>query len=221
MKNLVIYGNGRIAKIVYEYVKQSFNVVAFTVDSNLIDEDNLFGVPVVQFDSIAQQFSPDNNSMIVAVGYIDMNDIRAQKTAEAERLGYRFINYVHPSVDIHDGNIEGVNNVILEHVTLQPFAKIGSSNFLWSNSVVAHGSIVGDNNWITSGAVISGDATLGHNNFLGVNSTISHNVTLGDRVFVGANTLVTKPLTDNEVIITGAGEKVRLDSKRFLAFSGV
>lgn len=221
MENLIIYGNGRIAKIVYHYLRNNYNVVGFTVEKDFIKDTEIESLPLVAFEEVESIFSPLSHKMIVLVGYIEMNEIRTSKYLEGKNKGYKFVNYIHPSVARFSNVVIGENNVVLDHVSLQPFSQLGNSNFLWSNCVVAHGSNVGDGNWITSGVVISGDATLGSNCFLGVNSTIGHNVKIGNSCFVGANTLISKNINDDEVHISRDGEKYRLDSKRFLKFAGV
>jgi len=221
LEKLIIYGNGRIAKILYQFAKKQYDVVAFTVDKDFIEEDTIEGLPLVAFENIESEYAVDEYKMIIAVGYIQMNNIREKKYLEAKEKGYKFINYIHQSVDVHDNILLGENNIILDHVTLQPYVEIGNSNFIWSNSVVAHGSKVKDTNWITSGVVISGDSTICSKCFLGVNSTIGHNITIEDENFIGANTLITKNTQPKEVFISKEGEKFRLDSQRFLQFTGV
>jgi len=221
LDKVIIYGNGRIAKIIYQFVKKQFDVVAFTVDNDYIEEDSIEGLPLVSFEDIEAKYSPDKYKMLIAVGYVQMNDIREQKYLEAKAKGYSFINYIHPSVEMHDNVQIGENNIILDHATIQPYVTMGNSNFVWSNAVVAHGSVVGNTNWITSGVVVSGDATIKSKCFLGVNATIGHNVTIEDENFIGANTLVTKSTKEKEVFISKEGEKFRLDSQRFLQFAGV
>jgi len=221
VQKVVIYGNGRIAKIIYQFLKKEFDVVAFTVDHSCIKEESIESLPLFAFDKIEEQCNPAEVKMIIAVGYIQMNNLRANKYNEAKEKGYSFINYIHPSVEFHD-NIEiGENNIILDHVTIQPYAKLGNSNFMWSNCVVAHGCCVEDTNWITSGVVISGDSTIKSKCFLGVNATIGHNITIEDENFIGANTLITKNTKAKEVYVSRDGEKFRLDSQRFLQFTGV
>lgn len=221
MEKVVIYGNGRIAKIIYHFLKKEFEVVAFTVDKDCINEQTIESLPLIPFDIIENIYSPSEHKMIIAVGYLKMNQVRASKYHEAKNKGYSFINYIHPSVEMHDNIVIGDNNIILDHATIQPYSKIGSSNFIWSNAVVAHGSVVGDTNWITSGVIISGDSTIKSNCFLGVNATIGHNVIIEDENFIGANTLVTKSTQQKEVYVSRDGEKFRLDSQRFLQFTGV
>lgn len=221
MENLIIYGNGKIAKIVYHFLKKHFNIVAFTVDNEFIQELNIETIPVVPFENVEKSYNIKNHKIIIAVGYVQMNNIREQKYLEAKEKGYQFVNYIHHSVDIHDNVVIGENNIILDHVTIQPYASIGNNNFIWSNAVVAHGSTIGDVNWVTSGVVISGDSTIKSKCFLGVNATIGHNIVVENENFIGANTLVTKNTKEKEVFISKEGEKFRLDSKRFLQFTGV
>jgi sugar O-acyltransferase (sialic acid O-acetyltransferase NeuD family) len=221
LEDVLIYGNGKIAKIVYQFIKKQFNVVAFTVDNEFIEANNIVGVPLIAFEDIQNDYNPNKYKMIIAVGYVQMNSIREQKYLKAKEKGYSFINYIHPSVEMHDNIQIGENNIILDHATIQPYVTMGNSNFVWSNAVVAHGSTVGDTNWITSGVVVSGDATIKSKCFLGANATIGHNITIEDENFIGANTLVTKSTKEKEVFISKEGEKFRLDSQRFLQFTGV
>lgn len=221
MEKIIIYGNGKIAKTVYQFVKKKFDVIAFTVDKKYVEKNNQEGLPLISFDHVQNIYHVNDYKMLIAVGYVEMNGIREQKYKEGKEKGYSFINYIHPSVEIHDNVQIGENNIILDHATIQPYVTMGNSNFVWSNAVVAHGSTIGDANWITSGVVISGDTTIKSRCFLGVNATIGHNITIADENFIGANTLVAKSTKDKEVFISREGEKIRLDSQRFLQFAGV
>lgn len=223
MQKVIIYGNGKIARIIYHYVKKKFDVVAFTVDTEFIDpsDSEIGSLPLVPFENIQDAYSPKQHKMLICVGYVKMNIVREAKYLEAKAKGYEFVNYIHPSVEMHDSNEIGENNVILDHVSLQPDVVLGDSNFIWSNAVVAHGVTIENTNWITSGVVISGDTTINSRCFLGVNASIGHNIQLKNESFVGANTLVAKSTNEKEVLISKAGESVRLDSQRFLQFTGV
>jgi len=221
MDKLILYGNGRIAKIIYQFLKSDFDVVAFTVDKDLIEDTVIEDLPVIAFEEIQDKYPPSLFSMLITVGYVGMNAIRAQKYQQAKKKGYSFITYTHPSVQKHDSVVLGENNVILDHVSIQPYAKIGNSNFIWSNAVVAHGCTVEDNCWITSGVSIAGDTVIRSKVFLGINATIGHNITIEDETFIGANCLVTRSTNPKEVYISRDAEKYRLDSQRFLQFSGV
>ena len=223
MDKVIIYGNGKIARIIFHFVKKQFDVVAFSVEKKFINENesDVEGLPLIPFEILETSFPPRNHKMLICVGYVEMNKVREDKFIESKEKGYEFINYIHPSVEIHDNNKIGENNIILDHVSIQPYVDIGNSNFIWSNVVVAHGSRIENTNWITSGVVISGDSTIKSNCFLGVNASIGHNVNIGNETFVGANALVTKSTNTKEVFISREADKFRLDSRRFLQFTGV
>tara|TARA_X000000950_G_C13742520_1_gene589172 strand:- start:305 stop:967 length:663 start_codon:yes stop_codon:yes gene_type:complete len=218
---LIIYGNGRIARIIYQYVKNQFEVVSFTVQDDLLSQATLEGLPIRPFENIEHELTPADHAMLIAVGYVQMNGIRRQKYEEAKAKGYTLANYVHPSVHRHDDVSIGEGNMILDQVSIQPGARLGNNNFIWSNVVIAHGCTIEDDCWVTSGVTIAGDTTIKSGGFLGVNSTIGHNLTLGEQNFIGANALVTKSTGPNEAYIAPGAEKIRLDSHRFLKFSEV
>ena len=178
MDKILVYGNGNIAKVLYYFLKKQFDVVGFTVDKKHILENSIEGLPLVAFENVQEKFEVSKYKMIIAIGYIQMNNIREKKYQEAKEKGYNFVNYIHPSVEIHENLEIGENNIILDHVSIQPYVSIGNSNFLWSNTTLGHGSRLGNTNWITSGAVISGDVILKSKCFLGVNATIGNNITI-------------------------------------------
>jgi sugar O-acyltransferase (sialic acid O-acetyltransferase NeuD family) len=222
MKKVLIYGNGKMAKILFQYMKSSHEVIAFTVDRHLIGDNKFFcELPLIAFDEVEKLFTTDKHNMIIALGYLNMNQLRLKKYDEAKQKGYKLINYIHPSATIQEDLIIGDNNVILDHVSIQPGASLGSSNYIWSNSVLAHGSSIQDGNWIASGVVISGDTKVGSCTFMGVNASIGHSIAIGDECFVGANALVAKSTEAGSVWINKEADMYRLDSQRFLKFAGV
>lgn len=70
MQDILIYGNGKIAKVIYQFVKKQFNVVAFTVDSEFIDEDNIEGLALIPFENIQNRYNVLLQNDYCAFGYI-------------------------------------------------------------------------------------------------------------------------------------------------------
>lgn len=221
MKKLIIYGNGKIAKTLYQYVKNKYDVVAFTVDNSFIIERNIHKIPIIPLDEVIQSYSPSNHLILCAVGYNNMNAVREKKYNELKEMGFTFTNYIHDSVYIHDDLVIGDNNIILENVSIQPGVSIGNSNFFWSNVVLGHGSIIGDTNWIASGSVLGGDCILKSRSFVGLNASVGHNVVVSDDNFLGANVLVSKNTNKGAVLIHKDGELFPLDSHKFIKFTGI
>lgn len=218
---LLIYGNGAMARILYSYARHSMDVCGFTVDDSCIldNSDTFCGAPLVPFSKVQQFFSPKECKMIVAVGFIEMNELREKKYLEAKGKGYSFATYIHPSVSVHDDVSFGNNCIILDHVSIHPGCRIGDSSFISSNVNIGHDCTIGPSNWINSGVMIAGGCDIGQGCFFGVNASVGHGVRMGARNFVAANTLVNKNTKDDQVYLSEAGQLFRLNSKSFLKFS--
>lgn len=217
-RGVVIYGNGQIARLLYHFMRPTHRVAAFTVDRALITETAYAGTPTVPFDDVETRFPPSDHDMIVAVGFVQMSRIRAERHAEGLRKGYRFINYIHPSVVIHDNLVFGENNVLLDHVSLHPGTCLGDSNFISSNTNIGHGCRIGDNCWINAGVSVAGETEIGSHTFIGINAAIGDNLSIGAASYIGANTLITRNTAPGDVYISGSGERFPLPSDQFLKF---
>lgn len=217
----VIYGNGAIAKLLFSYARHSMDIAGFTVDDVCIGDnaDSYLGLPLVSFSQVEQQFDPATHHMIMAVGFIEMNALRARKYIEAVNKGYSFTRFIHESVLMHDDVIIEENCVILDHVSIHPGCRIEQGTFVSSNVNIGHDCIVGENNWINSGVAIAGGCKVGEGCFFGVNSSAGHGLHIGARNFIAANTLINKHTEDDQVYLSEPGQLFKLKSKSFLRFS--
>lgn len=216
--DVVIYGNGQIARMLFHFMRPSHRVVAFTVSRDLITDTGYAGLPIVPFEEIESFYPPASCAMIIAVGFVQMNRVRAACYAEAKGRGYRFINYIHPSVVIHDNLELGENNVLLDHVSVHPGTSIGNSTFICSNTNIGHGCRIDDNCWINAGVAIAGETTIGANTFIGINAAIGNNLRVAESCYIGASTLITRNTAPEEVYVSASGERFPLPSDRFLKF---
>lgn len=220
-KDLILFGTGKIADVVHYYAVNDcgFNVVAFTVDAGFITSDTFLGIPVIPFDRIEKECPPSACDMFVAVGYHDLNRLRAEKCTQALAKGYNLVSIVSPKADL-PGNVKhGHNCFIMPPSLVHPCTEIGNNVFIWSGAMVGHHSKIGDNCWLTSCCNIGGGVQVGCNTFLAVNATTGHSVKIGDKCFLGANTLVVKDLSDGQVVIAETSKPIKLNSEQFLRFS--
>lgn len=201
MKKLVLFGNSAIAEIAHFYFTRDseYEVSGFTVDAKYMNGDKFQGLPVVPFEEVAKEFKPSEHSMFVAVSYAGLNRIRAEKYQAAKRFGYKFVTYISSKSATWSNQSIGENCFILEHVTIQPFVRIGNNVTIWSGTHIGHHSTIHDNCFITSHVVVSGNVEVGRNCFLGVNSTLRDGIHLGERCIIGAGALIMKDTEDDSV----------------------
>ncbi|NIK72517.1 sugar O-acyltransferase (sialic acid O-acetyltransferase NeuD family) [Thermonema lapsum] len=194
MKKIVIFGTGDIAQIAKYYfeIDSPYQVVAFTVDKDYIQEVQFEGLPIYPFEEIERHFPPNEYEMFIALSYANMNKLRALKFQQAKEKGYRLVSYVSSKCTYLSQFNCGENCFIFEDNTIQPFVKIGDNVTIWSGNHIGHHSRIAAHNFISSHVVISGHCVLESYCFLGVNSTIGHNVTIAEGTLVGAAAVITK-----------------------------
>lgn len=218
MSKVVIFGSGKIADEAYFYLTNDspHEVVAFTVDAEYVAAPEKLGLPVVAFEEVEGAYPPGEFEMFVAVGYQELNHLRARKYAEAKAKGYRLVSYVSSRASNVGGVEVGDNCFILEFATIQPCASVGNDVFIWSGNHIGHHASVGDHCYIAGNVVISGNTVVEPYCFVGVSATIGHEVRVGGESFIGAGSLVTKNVEPKSVYITPDTPKFRLDSAAFL-----
>lgn len=218
MSKIVIFGDGKYADVAYFYLTNDspHDVVAFTADKKFITKKELFDLPVIPFEEIQDKYPPDRFQMMIAVGYQNLNRLRATKYLEAKEKGYELISYISSRAS-NFGDVEvGDNCFILENNSVQPCSKIGNDVTIWSNNVIGHHASIKDHCYISGHVIISGSSVIEDYCFLGVNTTIGHEITIDRECLIGAGTLITKNVGPKSVYITPDTDKYRLDSATFL-----
>ncbi len=218
MCKVVIFGAGKIADEAYFYLSNDspYEIAAFTVDEEFITMDQLYGLPILPFEKIQDEFPPGEFKMFVAVGYQNLNKLRATKYNEAKDMGYELISYVSSRAS-NFGEVKiGDNCFILENAVVQPCSKVGNDVFIWSGNHIGHHATIGDHCYLSGHIVISGNTVIEPYCFIGVNATIGHEITIGRESIIGAGCVITKSAGPKSVYITQDTPKYRLDSSRFL-----
>lgn len=207
-RRLVIGGASAIAEVAYELFTHDsdYEVAAFTVDRKYIEDDELFGLPVVATEEIAEHFPPAEHDAFVALGYGELNRRRAAFAAALKGKGYPLATYVS-SHAFRWHNVEiGENCLIFENNVLQPFVTIGDNVTLWSGNHIGHHSKIRNNVFIASHVVVSGFVDVGDSCFIGVNATIANDVTIGADCLIGAAAIVLRDLEPGRLVGARATE---------------
>ena len=99
-RKCVIFGTTDFGKMLRYYFEKyaDVQIVAYTVDKAYLESDTYDGLPAVAYEEVEKAYPPTEYTMVIALGYKKMNQIRQQKFEDAKRKGYRIENFVHPSV---------------------------------------------------------------------------------------------------------------------------
>ena len=215
-KPLVIFGSGDIAQLAYYYFStdSNYEVVAFVVDANYINESEFCGLPVVAFEDIAKKYPPDSYDLFIALSYSKLNAIRKEKFLTAKEMGYKLVSFISSRATVLNEGRIGENCFIFEGNTIQPFVTIGNNVTLWSGNHIGHHSVIHDHTFVASHVVISGGVEIGEQCFIGVNATLRDHIKIGDRCVVGAGALLLTDAAPEGVFIGTASERSKVPSTR-------
>jgi sugar O-acyltransferase (sialic acid O-acetyltransferase NeuD family) len=221
MTKIVVFGAGKIADVVHASLAgdPTIEIAGFTCDPAFVTEKTKHGLPLVPFDAIERTFPPDAFAMFVALGYHELNALRAERCAATRAKGYRLVSWVSPRVAIDASTKIGENCLVFEGASVQPYATLGDGVFVWSGAIVAHHATVGDYCWLASNSTVSSSTVLGSHCFLGVNVAIGHGLKIGARCIFGAGAVATRDTAPDGVYIAGDTERFRLDSQHFVKFA--
>jgi sugar O-acyltransferase (sialic acid O-acetyltransferase NeuD family) len=208
MAKLVIFGTGDIARLAHYYFTRDseHEVVGFTVDRAYRTGDAFLGLPLVDFEAVAEMFSPPGHQLFVAVSYTGMNRVRAAKYYRAKELGYVLPSYVSSRCSLLTDHPIGDNCFILEDNTIQPFVQLGSNVTLWSGNHIGHDSVIEDHCFLASHIVVSGHVRIGEYSFIGVNATLRNSISVAPHSLVGAGALIMKDTSERSVYVPARTE---------------
>lgn len=210
---LIIIGDSAFAEIAYEYFTHDseFEVIAFSVEQEYLKRDELFGVPVVPFETLEDTFAPEEHFFYAAMVYTQGNKLRERLYRSAKEKGYKAASYISSRAFVWRNVELGDHVFIFENNVIQPFVKIGDNVVLWSGNHIGHHSTIKSHNFISSHVVVSGFCQIGERCFMGVNSTVGNNISVGENCVIGAAAIIVGDVEDNQTVV-GLWKKKRLAS---------
>ena len=193
LKKIVIVGVGDFAELCSHYIREYFTdweICAYSVDSQYRTLDSIKGIPVVNFETLRENYTPQEYEVFVAIGYKKMNNIRAEKFSICKEWGYKSPNLIHPTAVVEKNVSMGEGNIVLENAVLAPGSILGNSNIIWNATNVSHEANIGNFNYFSVGTILGGKSNIGSNCFFGLNSTVRGGLRIEDYTLVGAGAYI-------------------------------
>ena len=221
MKKVILAGNAITANILCSYLSgdRRYEIHGVTVDDDFLQSGGIKGLESVPFSTLLKTRRPEEFSVIMAMGYSDINRSRESMFSRLKEAGYHIETYIHPDAKVYTDHPLGGGCVVLPSAVIEPHVRVGANSMVWANATLAHDCTVAKNCWVASGATISGNATVKRNCFIGVNATIVNDVTVEEYCIIGAGALITRNTKPSSVHLARSGEEHRFASQDYVKFS--
>lgn len=219
IKKLVIIGAGEFGQIAYEYFMDDshYEVVAFAVEREYRNQDELFGLPIIDFEEICVKYPSDQYVVFIAVTYVKFNRARKKLVNLCKSMGYTCATYVSSKSFIGRGVKLGENVFVFENNAIAHGSIIGDNVIIWGGGNISHSCIVEEDSWLANGVVLAGFSRIGGSSFIGSHATIGDNVTVAKDTLIGAGAVVYKDINESGGMYVGVPAR-RLEKSSFTYF---
>ena len=218
MKKVVIFGDGSVALDAYYDLEHDspLEVAGFTKDGNYIDQSTLFDLPIVPFEEVTTIFPASDHYMLVALGYANMNRLRADRYQQALKKGYESINSISSTAYTWSRFETGVGNnfQVAPNTVIHPTAQIGDNVVIGPGTYVSSNCVIKDHTFIGAGSVLAENVTVESYCYLGANSNIRNGVTIAEECVIGAGAIILDDTVAKEVYMGEPAEKLPITSDK-------
>jgi acetyltransferase-like isoleucine patch superfamily enzyme len=125
---------------------------------------------------------------------------RYSVSKELADQGAKFVNFIHPTVNMEMVNI-GLGNYIQESVVVQAGVFIGNNSSIHIGSMIGHESKIGNSSFIAHGCNLSGFTNVEDGVFVGAGVSTVPRVTIGKWSIIGTGAVVTKDIPPYSVAV--------------------
>lgn len=212
-KPVVVFGTQGLSQLTaYVLTHDSpFDVLGYVVDqAYLATSPSPDDLPVFAFESLPDQWGPDECQLIIPLGYTQINGLRRDRYEAAQAMGYSLVSYVSSKACVWPNLQIGHNSLIFEHTVIQPYARLGHNCVIRSSVHLSHHALVHDHCFVAAGVVTGGGVSLGEQSFVGLGAIVRDGVALAQKTFVGAGAVV---LADTEANGLYVGSPAKRQSK--------
>jgi sugar O-acyltransferase (sialic acid O-acetyltransferase NeuD family) len=214
VERVVLYGNGPVAKSAYFGLKSDspYEVVAFTVDRAFIESSTLLDLPLIPFDEIQVSFPTNEYKMMIAVGYVQGNKVRAEKFHQAKSMGYQMIRHISSTAIIAPDVVVGENSMVGENCIISNLVRIGDNVRIGAGCFNGHDTMIGDHCFLSNCAVVGGSTSIEPYCFIGLNATVRNKITIAKHCVIGAGAVILQNTKEKQVYLARPAELLPVSS---------
>ncbi|BCJ87826.1 PglD-related sugar-binding protein [Effusibacillus dendaii] len=186
MKKILVYGSKDFALVVKHLVHDCHLDFAGFID------DYYPGTHVIgTFDEIAKHCSPDEYSIVIAIGYNNL-EARWKIYEKVVAHGFEVPKLVHPTALISGSSQIHKGAIVMMGAIADMNSEIHELAVLWPGVVVSHDSVIQENTFLSPNSTVCGFVTVGKHSFIGAGAVIADHTLVPSNSFIKANSVFHK-----------------------------
>jgi len=171
--------------------------VAFFIDDDPKKPKYIQGIPVIKGDQLETLIKNKVMNIACAIANAEIKMLLKKKL---EKLGFNYINVIHPKSYISPTAKLGTGNYIKAGAIVETNTVIGNCCIIDNGVAIAHDNKIGDGCHLAPGVTLGSNIEIGEQTIVGIGASISTNINIGKKVIVSVGSSVTHDIPDNTVI---------------------
>lgn len=212
MKKYVIFGDTHFAERLFEHIRQENEdtVLAFTQESAFIEKKELCGLPVIPFERLTDEIKT-SFSILIAIGYSGMNNLRARIFKLCKDAGFEIGSYISKNAIVYSPVGEGC--LVFPGTMIGTNVKTGVCNIFEPCVLMGHDNVIGDFNFFAGRSTFGGYVKIGSNCFVGMTTTVRNDVEIADYTLIGQSSNVLKSIGCRGRVFVGNPARQLIDKE--------
>ncbi len=197
-QNCIIIGAGTYGQVYAEYLKDSYNVIAYYDDDITLHNSKVNGIEVMGKVNDALSL-PKSTAIFVPIGN---NPIRVKLLKMFEENGFEIPSFIHSQAIIDSSvKISDKGVYILPGTTIMPLVTIDNYVMISIGSNIIHHTHLDEGVFVSNGCNVGANITAKENAYIGMGATIMTGVkTVGKNSLIGAGAVVIRDVPENAVM---------------------
>jgi sugar O-acyltransferase (sialic acid O-acetyltransferase NeuD family) len=217
MKSVILFGAGQTAEVMHcLLLAAGYTITAFCLDAAWCQQERLLDCPVVPFEQLTRFYAPDDHLMMIAVGYQNLNRLRAQRLSEAQAMGYEMLSYISPEASTWPGFSPGTHCRVGARSLIQPYARLGHNVSIGSGCIIGHHSEIQDHAFLASGVMLGGGVVIEPYAFVGTGAVIRNKARIASGSVIGSGAVILQDTQPNGVYMAAGAKALPLNSEDLL-----
>jgi len=198
---VIVIGSGGHAKVVIEILHALNNYTIIGVTSNSLHKGDLFaGYNVLGEDSVLIEYNPHKHLIAMGLGGYKNNILREKVYSYVKKMGFNFVNVIHPQAILSESTKLGEGVVIFPGVVINSEVIIGDNTIIATGSTIDHETAIGNHVLVSAGVTIGAYSKLHDNSLIALGAKVISGIDIGKNAVVAAGAVVISNVSENETV---------------------